>query len=138
MALKKLAVTAALTLAALPVSAEDQALSIELNAAAQEDAGCRLSFLAENTMGQDIAQLAIEAVLFDTAGQVSQLTLFDLGALPNGRPRVRQFIVPKAQCDGLSRLLVNGLSACEGTGLSPAKCTEALKLKTRTKIEVIG
>ena len=76
--------------------------------------------------------------MFDRAGQVNVITLFDFGELPAALPRVRQFVVPQVTCEGLSRLLINGASTCTGTGLPNAACTKGLSISTRTAIEVIG
>lgn len=135
------AVPLALMALCLPVAAqEDKApgLSIELNALAPAEGGCTLSFLAVNGLGGDIASAVFEAVLFDKAGQVDRLTLFDFADLPAGRPRVRQFVVPDLACDGLGRILINGAHSCDAGDLGKAACTEALDLSSRTGVEVIG
>ncbi|MDZ7709380.1 MAG: hypothetical protein U5K36_04265 [Roseovarius sp.] len=100
--------------------------------------GCRLTFVIRNGLGGDIESLVAEAVLFDGAGRVATLTLFDFGALPAGRPRVRQFDLAGQSCEGLGEVLVNGIGTCEGDGLSPAACLEGLRLSTDTEIEVSG
>ncbi len=140
----RLTLACAFALTAISATAEQSgaeqsgAIGLELNAATQEDTGCRLSFLVQNELEADIKQLALEAVLFDAQGQVSQLTLLDFAALPKARPRVRQFIIANTQCSAISRLLINGASACTGEGLTPASCEQALKPSSRTTIEVIG
>lgn len=80
----------------------------------------------------------IEAVLFDTEGRVATLTLFDLGSLPAGRPRMRQFDMAGLSCDDLGAVLVNGIDACEGAGLTPAACLDGLRLSSNTDVEVTG
>lgn len=113
-------------------------LSIELNATQSQDGACVLSFLAQNGHPSDMETVVFEAVLFNGDGQVDRLTLFDFGALPSARPRVRQFVVPDLHCDGLSRIIFNGLSQCSGEGVSPAMCASDLKLTSRTATEVQG
>lgn len=135
------AALAALALAS-PASAQEAetdgsaGLSIELNAAADGPGGCTLSFLITNRRPQDVKKAVYEAVLFDDAGQVDRLSLLDFGALPAGRPRVRQFTLPDTACGGIGRILVNGASTCEAG--SPGACMEGLSLSSRTQIEVIG
>ena len=133
---------AALFLAAAPfagtAAAEDGPLGIELNAVAQEAGACRLTFVAENGMGADIASLVLETVLFDREGQVLTLTLFDFADLPAGRPRVRQFDLPGTDCGALGRILLNDASVCEGEGLAAGACAAALRWRSRTGIEVLG
>ena len=127
---------------AAPVVADEteiaDRLSIELNAIETQDTSCVLSFLAQNGHGSDMTSVVFEAVLFDEAGQVDRLTLFDFGRLPAARPRVRQFVVPELTCDGLSRIIFNGVSSCTGDGLTAARCETGLMLNTRTDVEVQG
>lgn len=124
-------------LAAAPALAESAAsprLSLELNRVDALDGACRLTFMAENGLGADLAALALETVLIATDGQVERLTLFEFGALPDGVPRVRQFDVPGLSCEGLGRVLINGVAQCEGA----ETCDGALVLGSRTDVEVIG
>ncbi|SPJ22588.1 hypothetical protein [Palleronia abyssalis] len=127
---------------AAPAFAQDatpQGLSIELNAATNaESGGCTFSFLIENGTETEIDSAVFEAVLFDDAGQVDRLTLFDFGALPQGRPRVRQFTVPGRACEDFGRVLFNGVHACDAGDAGPAVCAAGLTVGTRTEIEVIG
>lgn len=119
---------------ALAESAASPRLSLELNRVDALDGACRLTFMAENGLGADLAALALETVLIATDGQVERLTLFEFGALPDGVPRVRQFDVPGLSCEGLGRVLINGVAQCEGA----ETCDGALVLGSRTDVEVIG
>ncbi len=109
-------------------------LSLELNRVDALDGACRLTFMAENRLGTDLEALALETVLIATDGQVERLTLFEFGALPDGVPRVRQFDVPGLICEGLGRVLINGVAECSGS----EACGEALIFGSRTDVEVIG
>lgn len=130
------ALLACLLLTAPAALAQEEAggLSLELNRIDSLESACRLTFLAENTLGADLQALSLETVLIDAAGRVERLTLFEFGALPDGIPRVRQFDVPGLACDGLERVLINGVAACSA---GPA-CADRLELSTRTDVEVIG
>ncbi|MBF9051742.1 hypothetical protein GTA62_18300 [Roseobacter sp. HKCCD9010] len=121
---------------AAPATAQDitPRLALELNRIDQLDAACRLTFLVENALGTDLAALALETVLIDAEGRVDRLTLFEFGALPDGVPRVRQFDVPGLSCDGLGRVLINGVAECS----AGAACANGLELSTRMNVEVIG
>ncbi|MCU4651385.1 hypothetical protein N8I71_00955 [Roseibacterium sp. SDUM158016] len=118
----------------LAQSNEGQRLALELNRVDPVDGACRLTFLAENALGEEIAALSLETVLIDTSGVVERLTLFDFGALPMDVPRVRQFDVPGLACEALGRVLINGVSECGGVG----NCAERLQLSTRTDVELLG
>nr|WP_261395655.1 hypothetical protein [Salipiger bermudensis] len=134
-----LAVALALGLAG-PLAAQDSApaLTLELNAQEQVETGCKLSFLARNGHPTAIDKVVYETVLFDTTGQVERLTLFDFGTLPAGKPRLRQFVVPGLQCDGLGQILINGASTCEAGELGASACIEGLGLTSRTDVEMMG
>jgi len=109
-------------------------LHLELNRVDAMEGACRLTFMAENTLGSDLDALSLETVLIDRDGQVNRLTLFDFGALPDGIPRVRQFDIPGLGCDALGRVLINGVSQC-----GPAEgCADSLEFRTRTDVELLG
>ncbi|MEO0637584.1 MAG: hypothetical protein AAFY73_13155 [Pseudomonadota bacterium] len=137
-------ITRALLSAALVSGAaaqEDGAarLSLELNSAETVQNSCRLTFVAENTLPSDLSSVVFETVLFTQEGAVERLTLFDLQDLPLGRPRVRQFEVQGITCDGLGRILINGVNTCTGVDLDPGACLDALSLSSRLEnLEVIG
>ena len=131
----------ALCLLCSPLAAQEGQgahVSIELNALQQVDESCRISFLVRNELGLDIDQAVYEAVLFDTEDRVDRLTLFDFGALPSARPRVRQFVVPGLACASLGRLLFNGAATCAGDTLPEGACDKGLELTSRTDVEVLG
>lgn len=123
------AIAAAVLALALPMTGQTApaALSVELNRADTEGSACRLTFVATNTLAP-LSSLVLETVLFDRAGRVAQMTLFDFGDLPEGRRRVRQFDVPGTACEPLGQFLVNGVARCEGNGVTPAGCTSALSV----------
>jgi len=112
----------------------DRGLSLELNRVDTLEQACRLTFLVENTLGSDVRALSLETVLIDVQGQVERLTLFEFGALPHGVPRVRQFDIPGLACDGLGRVLINGVAECSGA----TDCAAGLGYATRTDVEVVG
>lgn len=129
-------------LAASPLAAQETdiagKLSIELNAAETVQDTCKLTFVITNGLNAAIDKTVFEAVLFDKSGQVERLTLFDFGALPPARPRVRQFVVPQITCAQLGRVLFNGANTCDGEGLDPKGCEDGLLPTSRTDIEVLG
>lgn len=134
--------SAAATVFAAEASAQEvdvrPGVSIELNAAATSEGACTLSFLVTNGYEHPIEQAVFETVLFDRAGQVERLTLFDFGALPPARPRVRQFALSDVTCDAIGRVLINGASTCEAPDLGPGACMDGLQLTSRADIDLSG
>lgn len=132
----------AFAISALPASAQESdiagKISVELNAVETTGEACTLTFLITSGLEQQIDKAVYETVLFDRSGQVNRLTLFDFGALPPARPRVRQFAVPQITCDQLGRVLFNGANTCEGQGVAPDVCDTGFVPSSRTEIEVLG
>ncbi len=128
----KLGVLAAMLCGQMAAAQEAYVAKLELNTVAQAGDACRLVFTASADVGLD--QLIVETVLFDGAGQVKLLTLFDFGALPASKLRVRQFDIPQSQCTDVARILFNGVDQCSG-----ASCDGALAVTSRVDgVEVLG
>lgn len=133
------ALTAALSNGAAAQENAAGSLIVELNRLVPVEGACRLTFLAQNNIEQDVEQIVFETVLFTTEGAVERLTLFDLGQLPLARPRVREFDLPGLACEDLGRVLFNGIEICVGDGLDAETCAGALSPISRVDgVEVIG
>jgi hypothetical protein len=133
------AIALATALSAAPAAAQEApALHLELNDLSEVPGGCQISFLAANATGADLDAVVFEAVLIDGQGRVDRLTLFDFGALPAERPRVRQFVLPDIACADLGRILINGAHRCETGGAASPACGAALRPTTRTGVELAG
>ncbi len=130
-----LAILIAASLAGAPLLGQSPSLSLELNAVAEQDSGCRITFLAANTLEADISTLVVEAVILTPDGLVDRLALLDFQTLPQARPRVRQFDLPGLTCDRIGQVLINAVGTCTGTGtgagLEPATCAAAMTLSSR-------
>lgn len=116
--------------------AEDPTAHIELNAMTPQPEACRLVLTAQAPA--ELQSLVVETVLFDQAGQVALMTLFDFGTLPAAKLRVRQFDIPGTRCSDLSRILFNGIDSCEGPEAG-STCTAGLTVASKVQtIEVLG
>jgi hypothetical protein len=113
-------------------------LSLSLNAVETVEGSCVLTLLARNDLGGDITRAVYETVLFSPVGRVERLMLFDMGALPDGRPRVRRFEVPGLACENLGSLLINGAETCEAGALGESACVGVLNLSSDTEIGMDG
>lgn len=110
---------------ALPASAQEGGVTLDLNRLDDSGGACRLTFVADNALAP-LSSMVVETVLFDRAGRVAALMLFDFGALPMERRRVRQFDVAGIACADVAQVLVNGVSACSGDVVDAAACAAAL------------
>lgn len=120
--------------AAVAQEAPAAALTLELNAAQPSEKGCRLTFVVTNKLGGDLARAAYELALFDKGGVVDRLTVLDFRDMPEGKTKVSRFDLPGADCSGITRVLINHATQCEGTGIAPDACMKALKTETKTSI----
>lgn len=125
----------AAVLTGAPLHAEAPLLTLELNAVADQDSGCRITFVATNALAADLSALVVEAVIFTPDGLVDRLALLDFQTLPQSRPRVRQFDLPGLACDRIGQVLINAVGTCTGTGtaagLDPAACADAMTVSSR-------
>lgn len=128
------ATLAVLSVPAAPAMAQAPSIALELNAAKSTANACRMSFLFRNDLAAEIGDLALEVVFFNADGLVERFFVLKSGRLPRGKSRVRQFDMPQITCDGISRILVNDVAACEGEALTPQSCLDALNVTSRGKI----
>lgn len=116
--------------------ADTKLLTIELNKMQQSQNGCRLSFMAVNRLDTRLEKTALEIVVFDGEGIVSQTLVLDFGRLPEDKTKVVEFDLPR-QCQEISRVLVNDVSECAGPGEEDLAegCLNALRTSNRAEIE---
>ncbi len=121
----------AASLTATPLMAEETSLALELNAVAEQDSGCRITFVATNRLSADLSALVVEAVIFTPDGLVDRLALLDFQTLPQTRPRVRQFDLPGLACVRIGQVLINAVGTCTGEGVQPESCAAAIAVSSR-------
>lgn len=121
----------------LPAIAQDAtgAFNLELNNAQSVDTGCRLTYVATNTMGTELSAVSYEVAVFDGTGVVNRLLILEFGRLQNDKRKVVQFDLADTSCDNISLLLVNNVSECTAADGSTPDCLGALVTGTRASIE---
>jgi hypothetical protein len=109
----------------------DGPITIELNAAADIEGTCRLTYVVTNGTTTDLTQAAWEVAIHDAGGTVTQLWVLDFGSLPQGRTRVVQFDLADQPCQGLSRISVNDAVDCQSAEGALEICREKQTLTSR-------
>lgn len=99
---------------------------LELNAAQTSEKGCRVTFLATNSLGGDLEKASVEMALFNGTGAIERIVTLDFKGLTEGKTKVLQFELANLDCADLGRVLINDITACEGTGLSGDACLAGL------------
>jgi len=129
------ALAVALLPVAAPVSAQQSAeFRLELNNLEAVDGGCRLTFVAFNATGTDLAQTSYDVAVFDDTGAVSDRLILEFGHLPEDKTRVVQFLLNR-ECSQISRLLLNEAEEClDAAGQSSRICMEALSASSRADV----
>lgn len=114
------------------------ALSIEMNDLAPSEKGCKLTFVAGNSLPQSLSKVSFEFVLFDAKGLVERMAVLDFRDLPAGKTKVRQFDLPGTKCEAVKSLLINDAPVCAGDGVAKDACMKALKTGSKSPVELKG
>ncbi len=129
-----------------PVAAQDAAgdsgLSFELNRALDiapaegaETGSCSLVIVAANRIPQvSLDRVGIEMAVFDAGGVVTRLLVLDFGALPEGKTKIQQFVIPEQSCDDISRIVVNDVTECRA-GEEQIACLPKTAVTSRAAIQ---
>lgn len=120
--------------AAFPAAAQDAGFGLELNNAHPVETGCRLTYVAQNSTGIDLAETSIEVAVFDKSGAVDQMLILDFGGLQDGKTKVVQFDLAGQSCEEISRLLVNGVAECAARDGDAPDCLDLLAPSSRIGI----
>ena len=123
--LRLIAGAALALVAAAPARAADTPLPIELNkleplpVAGTTPAGCRVYFVVNNNDADALTQLRLDLILFATDGVIARRVALDLGPLPGKKTGVRLFDLTGQACDGVGRVLINDVLACQSAAAAP-------------------
>lgn len=110
-------------------------LKVELNGLETNGEACRATFVVSNGLEADLDATGLELVIFDAKGLVQLMTVFDFGALPQGKTVVRRFDLPETGCDDISRILINGAARCSGEGIDRETCQARIETGNKTETE---
>jgi hypothetical protein len=125
---------ATLTTAANPALAQSSSagtFSLELNRLDTVAADCRVTLVEKNGTQSAFAALKLDLVVFDGAGIVTKRVGVDAGPLKAGRTVVKTFDLKGLACDGVGRLLINDVLACEAEGIAADACLDLVEPRSR-------
>lgn len=115
--------------------AEPGKIAVELNDLQQAESGCRAVFVLNNGLEKPLTKLALRVVSFDKEQHATLFLSLDVGALPVGKTRVLRFdLGAGVACEGVGRLVLDDVTACEGAGFEPAACLAAVSLSSRASV----
>ncbi len=106
-------------------------------------AGCRAYVVVTNPDPEPISQLRLDLILFGKDGVILRRIALDLGPLAPHKTAVRLFDLQGQPCDGIGRMLVNDVLACQTgqSGNAPAEqqrqvCLDRLQVSSRAKADL--
>ncbi len=119
-----------------PVFAQDGALTIELNQAADNGGACRMTYVITNATGVEVSSASYEMAVYGKDGAVNKLVVLDFGKLVPSHTQVVQFDLPDTGCKDISRISVNDPAvACDvAAGGSATLCSDKRSLQSKTPI----
>ena len=92
---------------------------------------CRVTLVEKNGTQSAFAALKLDLVVFDAAGIVTKRVGVDAGPLKAGRTVVKTFDLKGLACDGVGRLLINDVLACEAEGIAADACLDLVEPRSR-------
>lgn len=128
---------AALCLGTVGAAAQSAPVSVELNKLEQTGADCRSYMVITNGTDAALDSLSLDLVVFDDDGVIDRRLAVELGPVDAGRTRVKVFDMAGLGCDGVSRILINDVLACEPGTLAGADCAGALTVSARGPVDLI-
>lgn len=115
---------------------------LELNRIEPRDQACRLYLLLRNSRPEGFERLTLDLVFFDRKAIIDRRFSVEAGPLPGDKTSLKQLDVPELSCDALGSLLLNDVTACDGSSEgasdsasdSGSDCISLVGLENRTDI----
>lgn len=104
-------------------------VSIELNRLEAKDGGCRVSLVLANPGDKAMDSLKLDLVFFDKEGVISRRLAVEAGPVRASKTTVKLFDASETSCDGVSRVLLNDVTACGGE----QDCLSMISTSSRVK-----
>jgi hypothetical protein len=104
----------------------------KLDSEATDNNACRVYMRVTEGYGEDVEQLDVYLVLFDTQDVVLRQYVVPLAPLSAQKTRVRLFDLPETKCGDIGSVLFNGIVACEP---STAAACMSRKIQLRSKVD---
>ncbi|MCM5553458.1 hypothetical protein [Pleomorphomonas sp. NRK KF1] len=90
-----------------------------------------MTLVEKNGTSAAFATLKFDLVVFDAEGIVAKRVGVDAGPLKAGRTVVKTFDLKGIACDGVGRLLINDVLACEAEGIAADACLDLVEPRSR-------
>ena len=87
-------------------------VTVELNKLEPRGADCHAYLVLENGTDSVFESLKLDLVMFDPEGIVARRLAVETAPLPARKTRLKAFEIQGLACDGIGRVLLNGVMSC--------------------------
>jgi len=105
--------------------AQTETIGVELNKLEPDNGACRAYLVVENAEAA-LASLRLDLVLFDPDGIIARRLAVETAPLPAGKTSVKVFSIDGLACGEISRVLLNGVLACEAPSGPIGDCLQRI------------
>ncbi len=132
-------ITAAFMLPAVAAAQAPNAkpVRIELNKLEPGEGKCRTHLVITNKGKEAYSSFKVDLVFFDKKGVVTQRIAIDLAPLRAEKTSVIYFDVPEVDCAGLSKVLLNDVTACSVGTDAQQNCVTRVETTSRSGAQFI-
>ena len=129
---------AACAVMASQVSAQNSALSVELNKFEEAEAGgCQAYFLFRNNSGKSFEGFEMSLAILDTDGVIDRLLSIDAAPLPIERTTLKLFAIPEIACASISEIVLHDMASCKPQNEDETDCFGFLELHSKTDAALV-
>lgn len=120
-----------------PATAEDGAVSIELNKLEAQKDACRAYLVFVNETSRAFAALKLDLVMFGTDGVIARRLAVEAAPLIAGKTTVKLFDIAGLACGDIGRVLLNDVMSCRDQGGERRDCVNLVATASRAKVPFV-
>lgn len=119
------------------VSAQTDALSIELNRLEQRDEGCRVHLVLDNPSAHPYSSYRLDLVIFAVDGVIARRLALEAAPLHAHKTMVKEFEIEALACSQVGRILLNDVSNCRSDAADIDDCVSTARLSSRASVSFV-
>ena len=128
-------VAAALAFGVGTAAMAGEGIGLELNKVTTNGYACRLTFVLNNRTDALFSKFEFDFAFFDTQGNVITNLSVDFRQLRPLKTVVQYIDAPAPTCEGLAKVLLNDVVACEPAGVGGTDCLDLIQASSRGEID---
>ena len=117
-------------------TAQEGAVSIELNKLEPQGKTCRAYIVIQNKGTNNYQELKLDIVLFRPDGVIGKRFAVDLAPLKADKRTVKLFDIEDMACEDVGSFLINDVMECKADTGPLTDCLKELTVSSRTNVEL--